>query len=227
MSWLCLSFIFSYSIACCLVEIILTPLPSQPYTDHFTHEKQLFPLSSALKPKSSFAPSKWEQRKVSKLVQAIKAGRIQPRKPPHKPKFYDLWGQGDEVRAMRTYMYIWSCCLIATWEEVPFNFGSSISIQYLLAEHYWSSPNAHSCTSSKVAGSRRVLQPASRVSSHAPGTWWVGGARPWGQREGVLTSTVWLSPTGPRIPQVYSGEVRAMFGPLPVSTATENEGDFL
>ncbi|XP_064393432.1 ribosome biogenesis protein bop1-B-like isoform X2 [Halichondria panicea] len=80
--------------------------PYEPYTDHFTHEKQLFPLSSALKPKSSFAPSKWEQRKVSKLVQAIKAGRIQPRKPPHKPKFYDLWGQGDETTAGRHRMHI-------------------------------------------------------------------------------------------------------------------------
>lgn len=72
-------------------------LSLQPYVDHFTHEKQLFPLSDTVKPKSSFVPSKWEHQKVVKLVHAIKMGWIKPRKAPRKPKFYNLWGEGDEV----------------------------------------------------------------------------------------------------------------------------------
>lgn len=86
------------SFRCSAVRLIASVSLSQPYVDHFTHEKQLFPLSDALKPKSSFAPSKWEAMKVSKLVSAIKAGRMKSQQPPHKPKFYNLWGESDKVR---------------------------------------------------------------------------------------------------------------------------------
>ena len=71
--------------------------PVQDYTDHFTHKKQVLPLSLVAKPKSSFVPSKWEQKKISKLVHAIRMGWVKPHPPArHKPAFYQLWGEGSE-----------------------------------------------------------------------------------------------------------------------------------
>lgn len=63
--------------------------------DHFTSEKELLPLSRVPKPKSSFIPSKWEHKKIVKMVHAIRMGRMKPH--PHvtpKPVFYQLWGEG-------------------------------------------------------------------------------------------------------------------------------------
>lgn len=63
--------------------------------DHFTSEKQVLPLSLVSKPKSSFIPSKWEHRKIVKLVHAIRMGWIKPHpKVSSKPSFYQLWEEG-------------------------------------------------------------------------------------------------------------------------------------
>lgn len=72
----------------------------QPYVDHFTHDKMLHPLSDIPKPKSSFIPSKWERRKIVKLVHAIKMGWIKPRARPEKPKFYILWSDNEQVNVL-------------------------------------------------------------------------------------------------------------------------------
>lgn len=58
------------------------------------------PLSARPEPKSRFLPSKWEHKKVMKIVRAIRAGRITPRRPgapraPEKPRFYALWNADD------------------------------------------------------------------------------------------------------------------------------------
>ena len=55
------------------------------------------PLNDTVKPKSSFIPSRWEAKHISRLVHAIKMGWLKPRKKPERPKFYMLWGEGDEV----------------------------------------------------------------------------------------------------------------------------------
>lgn len=62
------------------------------------------PLSARPEPKSRFLPSKWEHKKVMKIVRAIRAGRIVPRKPgtkptSEKPPFYGLWSSNDVASA--------------------------------------------------------------------------------------------------------------------------------
>ena len=74
-------------------------LSLQPYVDHFTHEKELHPLSSTVKPKSSFIPSRWEHKKIVKIAHAIRMGWIKPRESPaqRRPNFYLLWGDSDKA----------------------------------------------------------------------------------------------------------------------------------
>ena len=69
----------------------------QPYVDHFTRDKMLHPLSDVPKPKSSFVPSRWEHRKIVKLVHAIRMGWIKMKTQPEKPKFYMLWDDNKQV----------------------------------------------------------------------------------------------------------------------------------
>lgn len=76
--------------------------------DHFTSEKQRLPLSLVPKPKSSFVPSKWEHKKVVKLVHALRMGWIKPhRQVAPKPVFYQLWEEGGgEERKAKHSMHI-------------------------------------------------------------------------------------------------------------------------
>lgn len=75
--------------------------------DHFTGEKQLLPLSLVPKPKSSFIPSKWEHRKIVKLVHAIRMGWVKPHpKVPSKPPLYQLWGEGSDDSKRKHRMHI-------------------------------------------------------------------------------------------------------------------------
>lgn len=80
--------------------------PYEPYVDFFTHEKMIHPLSNAPEPKSRFIPSKWEAKRVSKLVHAIKMGWIKPVQKPSKPKFFMLWNDTDKDPGQRHYMQI-------------------------------------------------------------------------------------------------------------------------
>ncbi|OAF68626.1 hypothetical protein A3Q56_03632 [Intoshia linei] len=50
--------------------------PYQPWVDIFSHETFKTSLFAAYPPKSHFTPPKWESIKVSKLVHAIKTGKI-------------------------------------------------------------------------------------------------------------------------------------------------------
>ena len=52
------------------------------------------PLSSATEPKRRFVPSKWEAKKVMKIVRAIRNGHIKLRTDgqPEKARYYDIWG---------------------------------------------------------------------------------------------------------------------------------------
>ncbi|KAM0791153.1 hypothetical protein ACM66B_005638 [Microbotryomycetes sp. NB124-2] len=79
--------------------------PYEPTIPYFTSQVRDMPLSARPEPKSRFLPSKWEHRKVMKIVRAIRSGRIVPRKPgtksqtDNKPPFYGLWSTSDVASA--------------------------------------------------------------------------------------------------------------------------------
>ncbi|MBW0497841.1 hypothetical protein O181_037556 [Austropuccinia psidii MF-1] len=59
------------------------------------------PLSEKPEPKQRFIPSKWENKKVVKIVRDICQGCIVPNKPNvEKPQFYGIWSSEDQPRAM-------------------------------------------------------------------------------------------------------------------------------
>ncbi|GAN03049.1 rRNA processing-related protein [Mucor ambiguus] len=73
--------------------------PYEPTVEWFTSKTEEMPLSARPEPKSRFVPSKWEHKKIMKIVRAIRQGRIVPRKPKdEKPRFYNLWGDDDTPR---------------------------------------------------------------------------------------------------------------------------------
>lgn len=85
--------------------------PYEPLVEWFTSEKEIMPLSSAPEPKRRFVPSKHEQKRVMKLVKAIREGRILPYKAPEDREDkeeelinYDLWA--DEVERPDHIMHI-------------------------------------------------------------------------------------------------------------------------
>ncbi|OWM84882.1 hypothetical protein CDL15_Pgr027669 [Punica granatum] len=66
--------------------------PYAPYVDWFKWDDAIHPLSNAPEPKRRFIPSKWEAKRVAKLVRAIREGRIKFDKPKEEPRYYLLWG---------------------------------------------------------------------------------------------------------------------------------------
>ena len=85
--------------------------PYEPLVEWFSSEKEIMPLSAAPEPKRRFVPSKHEQKRVMKLVKAIREGRILPYKAPEDREDkeeelinYDLWA--DEVERPDHVMHI-------------------------------------------------------------------------------------------------------------------------
>ncbi|KAL5702799.1 Ribosome biogenesis protein 1 [Ranunculus cassubicifolius] len=66
--------------------------PYAPYVDWFKWDDAKHPLSNAPEPKRRFTPSKWEDKKVLKLVRAIRKGHIKFDKPKEEQQLYLLWG---------------------------------------------------------------------------------------------------------------------------------------
>ncbi|CAL5012206.1 unnamed protein product [Urochloa decumbens] len=71
--------------------------PYPDYVDWFEYEDKGHPLSSAPEPKRRFVPSKWEQKKVVKLVRAIRNGWIKFDKPKEESNLYLLWGDENDT----------------------------------------------------------------------------------------------------------------------------------
>lgn len=72
--------------------------PYEDYVEWFTGEgkESVMPMSAKPEPKRRFVPSKWEHKKVMKIVRAIRQGRITPRAPAQtKPQFYNIWSDAD------------------------------------------------------------------------------------------------------------------------------------
>lgn len=73
-----------------------------PYEDQvhwFTGEgkEMITPLSGKPEPKRRFVPSKWEHKKVMKIVRAIRQGRITPKAPAQtKSQIYNIWSDADQ-----------------------------------------------------------------------------------------------------------------------------------
>ncbi|KKY17795.1 putative eukaryotic ribosome biogenesis protein 1 [Phaeomoniella chlamydospora] len=72
--------------------------PYEPTVEYFTSKTEIMPLTAAPEPKRRFVPSKHEQKRIMKIVRAIREGRIQPYKPPEEEKEedegiqkYDIW----------------------------------------------------------------------------------------------------------------------------------------
>ncbi|CAN7008052.1 unnamed protein product [Brassica rapa subsp. trilocularis] len=81
--------------------------PYAPYVDWFKWDDAIHPLSSAPEPKRRFIPSKWEAKKVVKLVRAIRKGLIKFDKPEEEPNVYLLWGDdsaSDQKSKHLTYI---------------------------------------------------------------------------------------------------------------------------
>ncbi|KAJ5289426.1 uncharacterized protein N7443_009679 [Penicillium atrosanguineum] len=85
--------------------------PYEPTIEWFSSQKEIMPLSARPEPKRRFVPSKHEQKRVMKLVKAIRDGRIQPYRPPEEREEkdddlvnYDLWA--DEVPRPDHIMHI-------------------------------------------------------------------------------------------------------------------------
>lgn len=75
--------------------------PYEPTVEFFTSKTETMPLSARPEPKRRFIPSKWEHKKVMKIVQAIRLGRIVPRKPAKERQrnaVYNLWTDDDKER---------------------------------------------------------------------------------------------------------------------------------
>ncbi|KAG4097015.1 BOP1NT domain-containing protein [Neocallimastix lanati (nom. inval.)] len=72
--------------------------PYEPYVDWYTSKVMETPLSAAPEPKSRFIPSKWEGKRIMKIVRAIRKGWIVPgKKKEEKPRFYALWDNNEEA----------------------------------------------------------------------------------------------------------------------------------
>ncbi|KAJ3397808.1 Ribosome biogenesis protein 1 [Lobulomyces angularis] len=72
------------------------PFPNS--VEWFSSKLQIHPLSSAPEPKSRFTPSKWEAKKIMKIVRAIRNGwikSVEEKKEMQKPKQYAIW---DDVK---------------------------------------------------------------------------------------------------------------------------------
>lgn len=72
----------------------VNPFPDE--NDWFSRHREYMPLSAAPEPKSRFTPSKWEEKKVVKLVRAIRKGWLTTKKAPQKPEVYMLWNEDAE-----------------------------------------------------------------------------------------------------------------------------------
>lgn len=85
--------------------------PFEPENDWFSRDQMIMPLSGAPEPKRRFIPSKWEEKKIVKLVRAMRKGWIKKQGEDgqqKQPDVYLMWqddGQvGDKTSTGLTYI---------------------------------------------------------------------------------------------------------------------------
>eukprot|EP00163_Fabomonas_tropica_P020799 TRINITY_DN366_c1_g1_i1.p1 TRINITY_DN366_c1_g1~~TRINITY_DN366_c1_g1_i1.p1 ORF type:complete len:785 (+),score=122.94 TRINITY_DN366_c1_g1_i1:314-2668(+) len=80
--------------------------PYPEYQDWFQHEEgKIHPLSNRPEPKSRFVPSKWEHKKIMKIVRAIRKGWIKEKKEV-KPDVYEIWDDANTEPTDQGIMHI-------------------------------------------------------------------------------------------------------------------------
>ncbi|CAG8806451.1 1551_t:CDS:2, partial [Racocetra persica] len=73
--------------------------PYEPTVEWFTSKPEIMPLTATPEPKRRFIPSKWEAKRIMKIVRAIRQGHIVPGKTQApKPRYYSLWTDNDKPR---------------------------------------------------------------------------------------------------------------------------------
>ncbi|KAI1870222.1 hypothetical protein JX265_006392 [Neoarthrinium moseri] len=101
-----------------LRRVQMNEVPEEGYDQYpdtvewFTSHEETMPLSAAPEPKRRFLPSKHEQKRIMKIVKAIREGRILPYKPPEERKdeeeedepIFDIWA--DEQPQPPNVMHI-------------------------------------------------------------------------------------------------------------------------
>ena len=65
--------------------------PFEPENDWFSRDTEIMPLSGAPEPKRRFIPSKWEEKRVVKLVRAMRKGWLKRTAPEEAPSVYLMW----------------------------------------------------------------------------------------------------------------------------------------
>ncbi|XP_038889804.1 ribosome biogenesis protein BOP1 homolog isoform X1 [Benincasa hispida] len=78
--------------------------PYESYVDWFKWDDAKHPLSNAPEPKRRFIRSKWEAKKVVRLVRAIRNGHIKFEKPKEEQRFYNLWGDDSSSTEKTTHL---------------------------------------------------------------------------------------------------------------------------
>jgi ribosome biogenesis protein ERB1 len=73
----------------------VNPFPDE--NDWFSRHQESMPLSAAPEPKRRFTPSKWEEKKIVKLVRAMRKGWLSTNAPPKKPELYLMWSEDGEA----------------------------------------------------------------------------------------------------------------------------------
>ncbi|KAJ3129322.1 Ribosome biogenesis protein 1 [Nowakowskiella sp. JEL0407] len=77
----------------------------EPTVEWFTSQVSPMPLSAAPEPKRRFVPSKWEARKIMKIVRAIRKGLFDPNKKITKETGpYKIWNEDDESNISSTHL---------------------------------------------------------------------------------------------------------------------------
>lgn len=77
--------------------------PFEPENDWFSRETEIMPLSGAPEPKRRFIPSKWEEKRVVKLVRAMRKGWLKRTEPEEAPTTYLMW-QDDGKRKENNFL---------------------------------------------------------------------------------------------------------------------------
>jgi len=73
--------------------------PFEEYSDWFSSDVMPTPLRDAPEPKSRFVPSKWEAKKVVKLVRALRRGWLRRKEQDQVDEVYLMWGDDHQATA--------------------------------------------------------------------------------------------------------------------------------
>ncbi|KNC51639.1 ribosome biogenesis protein bop1 [Thecamonas trahens ATCC 50062] len=76
--------------------------PYEDWEPFFSRHKMMHPVYNKMPNKAAFVPSKWEARKVAKMVRKIRSGRVKPKNEVKAPEVFDAWADEDANQSLRT-----------------------------------------------------------------------------------------------------------------------------